>query len=176
MLTGPRIDRTVRAAVLGAVDEAARRRDPRVGTEHLLLGLLGVDGPVHAVLREAGLDAASVRDALDDVDRAALAAVGVDATHPSYASAASARSFGRTRRRRSRPPLSGATRAVLRSAVGIAHDLGDRRVTAEHLLLAAAGARRGGDPVSGVFDRLGVNPYELGARVAESLQRRRQTP
>ncbi len=62
------------SAITAALDEARRRGDRRLGTEHLLLGLLHGEEITHAL--GVRLDAA--RDALDRLDRAALAALGID--------------------------------------------------------------------------------------------------
>jgi Clp amino terminal domain, pathogenicity island component len=60
---------------IDAREEARRRGDRKVGTEHLILGLLR-----EPVLAEAlGCDLQSARDALDAMDHDALAAVGVGA-------------------------------------------------------------------------------------------------
>jgi ClpA/ClpB-like protein len=60
---------------IDAREEARRRGDRKVGTEHLVLGLLK-----EPVLAEAlGCDLQSARDALDAMDHDALAAVGVGA-------------------------------------------------------------------------------------------------
>ena len=70
-----RFSESARAAVSAAVDEAGRRGDPRVGTEHLLLGLLhDADSPA---TRSMGIDLRSARQALDSMDSDALAAVGL---------------------------------------------------------------------------------------------------
>ena len=61
---------------IDAREEARRRGDRKVGTEHLILGLLR-----DPVLAEAlGCDLQTARDALDAMDRDALAAIGIDAT------------------------------------------------------------------------------------------------
>ena len=60
---------------IDAREEARRRGDRRVGTEHLILGLLGE--PVLA--RALGCDLQTARDALDAMDQDALAAVGIGA-------------------------------------------------------------------------------------------------
>jgi hypothetical protein len=61
---------------IDAREEARRRGDRKVGTEHLILGLLR-----EPVLAEAlGCDLQTARDALDAMDRDALAAVGIGAT------------------------------------------------------------------------------------------------
>ena len=65
-----------RTAVTAALEEARHRGDRRLGTEHLLLGVL------HAreldPLGELGLDLPRARAALAALDVAALAAVGMD--------------------------------------------------------------------------------------------------
>jgi hypothetical protein len=57
-----------------AREEARRRGDRRVGTEHLVLGLLR-EPDLAQVL---GCDLGAARDALDAMDRDALVAVGID--------------------------------------------------------------------------------------------------
>ena len=60
---------------IDAREEARRRGDRKVGTEHLLLGLLR-----EPVLAQAlGCDLRTARDALDAMDHDALAAVGIGA-------------------------------------------------------------------------------------------------
>ena len=60
---------------IDAREEARRRGDRKVGTEHLILGLLR--DPVLA--QALGCDLQTARDALDAMDRDALAAVGIGA-------------------------------------------------------------------------------------------------
>ena len=57
-----------------ASEEARRRGDRRVGTDHLVLGLLE-EPSIEAVL---GVRLEDARDALDALDREALGALGVD--------------------------------------------------------------------------------------------------
>ena len=60
---------------IDAREEARRRGDRKVGTEHLVLGLL-----MEPVLAQAlGCDLQTARDALDAMDHDALAAVGMGA-------------------------------------------------------------------------------------------------
>ena len=60
---------------IDAREEARRRGDRKVGTEHLILGLLR-----EPVLAQAlGCDLQTARDALDAMDHDALAAVGIGA-------------------------------------------------------------------------------------------------
>jgi hypothetical protein len=63
------------ATYYDARDEAVRRGDRTVGTEHLVLALLA--DPASPAARALGCDLDSVRRALDALDREALAAVGV---------------------------------------------------------------------------------------------------
>jgi hypothetical protein len=61
--------------VRSAHDEARRRGDRRVGTEHLMLGLLGASEL--GMDRLLGVDLDRARGALQGLDRAALAAIGI---------------------------------------------------------------------------------------------------
>jgi hypothetical protein len=60
---------------IDAREEARRRGDRKVGTEHLILGLLKEPILAHAL----GCDLQTARDALDAMDHDALAAVGIGA-------------------------------------------------------------------------------------------------
>jgi hypothetical protein len=60
---------------IDAREEARRRGDRKVGTEHLILGLLREPDMVQAL----GSDLQTARDALDALDHDALAAVGIGA-------------------------------------------------------------------------------------------------
>ena len=62
------------ATYVYAREEARRRGDRRVGTEHVVLGLLR--GPEVAPV--LGCDLGAAREALDAMDRDALGAVGID--------------------------------------------------------------------------------------------------
>jgi hypothetical protein len=61
-------------AAVYAREEARRRGDRRVGTEHLVLGLLREPG----VAEVLGCDLGAAREALDAMDRDALVAIGID--------------------------------------------------------------------------------------------------
>ncbi|MFF2079582.1 Clp protease N-terminal domain-containing protein [Kitasatospora sp. NPDC058162] len=78
-----RFTQGARRAVVIAQEEARQLRDDRVGTEHLLLGILErAEEPGAAVLAEAGLDQEAVRQAVRRLrgkgDRQVLASIGVD--------------------------------------------------------------------------------------------------
>jgi ATP-dependent Clp protease ATP-binding subunit ClpA len=110
--------------VTAALEEARRRGDRRLGTEHLFLGLLHDPDSAKAL----GVELDSARTALDILDHEALKAIGLDLGEP--------RSTGLRRH----PPLklsaltSGA-RAVLDQAVK-ATTVRTRRTGPEHLLRA----------------------------------------
>jgi ATP-dependent Clp protease ATP-binding subunit ClpA len=71
-----------RETVVQAQAEARRLHSGRVGTEHLLLALLGQDTPTAAVLTRNGLDRDGVTAAVavltDDLDADALGTLGID--------------------------------------------------------------------------------------------------
>lgn len=114
-----------RAAVAAAEDEARRLGSGgRVGTEHLLLGVLAVDGCAAAgVLRSVGVTAAGVRRKIGETSLGAGAGVG--AGHPGIAGAGQAGAVGRSAR---------AERAIGR-AHRFAHDAAVAEARSEHLLL-----------------------------------------
>lgn len=85
-----------------ARDEAVRRGDRVIGTEHLVLALL-VD-PASPAARALGRDLDCARRALDALDHEALAAIGIQP--PVTAGPAAARATGRLR-------LTPAAKAVL---------------------------------------------------------------
>ncbi|MEU0402061.1 Clp protease N-terminal domain-containing protein [Streptomyces sp. NPDC006197] len=142
-----------RASVTSALGEAALRGDRRMGTDHLLLGLLHEPGSVRAL--GAGLETA--RAALDALDRSALAAVGIDVhgidRPPIPAS-------------RKRTPFSSGARAVLSRALAETREAGSRRIAPEHLLLALLDCKEP-DPAAELIARLGTDR----AAVRERLRR-----
>jgi ATP-dependent Clp protease ATP-binding subunit ClpA len=64
------------ATYFDARDEALRRGDRTIGTEHLLLAML-VD-PTSPCARAIGCDLEAARSALEEMDRQALSAIGVE--------------------------------------------------------------------------------------------------
>lgn len=145
-----------RTVVSGAVQEARLRGDRRIGTEHLLLGVL--HGPDSAAARALGIDLAAARTTLDDLDRCALAAIGIDihgverpAIPPS----------------RKRTPFTSAARAVIPRSLAEAKNAGSRRITTEHLLLAIIDSERP-DPAAEVLDRLAVDRPAVRERIRQT--------
>jgi ATP-dependent Clp protease ATP-binding subunit ClpA len=145
-----------RAVLLSAAFEADRRGSGRIGTQDLLLGALH-DRTSQA--REIlGTDLVTARAAVDDLDRAALAGVGVELDAPLAP---------RAHRSRRRPPLTSGARAVLARAVRSARSDRARRVGMRQLLIALLAARAP-DPAAEVLDALGVDRAAARAR-AERL-------
>lgn len=140
-----------------AAEEARRRGDRRLGTDHLLLGLLhDADSPVTKAL---GTDLESARAASDALDRAALAAVGVDVAQladpppPVYA-------------RRLLPLTSGA-RAVMKATVEKTRQNRLKRIERRHFLLALLDRERP-DPAAELLRALGVDPQQVRSRLEGS--------
>ena len=96
--------------LIAALDEAWRRGDRRLGTEHLVLGLLHDQ----TLARTLGVTLNQAHAALDALDRAALASVGISVGYEYQ---------GTVNPTSSRPPLSVGSlpsnaRAVLRPGAG----------------------------------------------------------
>jgi ATP-dependent Clp protease ATP-binding subunit ClpA len=142
-----------------ATEEARRRGDRRLGTDHLLLGLLhDVDSPA---ARALGVSLAAARAAAAALDLAALAAVGVEVTavgEPPQATSA-----------RRLPPLTSGARAVVKRAVDEARAVKSGRIETRHFLLALLSLERP-DPAAELLHALGVDPVAVRRRLAESCQ------
>jgi len=131
--------------VRSALEEARRRGDRRLGTDHLLLGLL--HDPDSSAARALGTDLESARAALDALDRAALASIGIEVGGLQPTGVAPSRK---------RPPLTSAARSVLFGATREAAHTKTRRPTANHLLLALL-ACRPPDPAAELLAQLGID-------------------
>ncbi|MBO3748433.1 Clp protease N-terminal domain-containing protein [Streptosporangiaceae bacterium NEAU-GS5] len=131
--------------VKAALDESRLRGSKRLGTEHLLLGLLR--DPVCAAALGTGVEEA--RAALDQLDREALAAIGIDVTGMSAAAPP-----------RKRVPFS---QGRLTSGARTAIDAGIRgttirtRAKAPQALLLELLACEPPDPCAVLLDRLAVD-------------------
>jgi ATP-dependent Clp protease ATP-binding subunit ClpA len=152
-----RLSVDARTSILAAAtQEAQHRGDRRVGTEHLLLGLL--HGPDALAAETLGVDLASARAASTDLDRTALRAIGVDVG--GFGSV----SVGRARRR---PPLTSGARDVLRRSLRAASAEGSRRIGTRHLLLALL-SREAPDPAAQLLSALGVDRDGARRRLGSS--------
>ncbi|GGT03911.1 hypothetical protein DMB42_08250 [Nonomuraea sp. WAC 01424] len=143
------------AVVSAALDEARQRGDRRLGTEHLLLGLLHAPGSEPA--RALGVDLATARAALDELDRVALRSIGLDLGEAPRATP------------RRHPPISGtaltsSARTVVNTAIRATRTR-TRPQVPRHLLLALLD-QDGHDPVAHLIDHLGVDRAAVRARIA----------
>ena len=143
-----------KVVLTSAAEEARRRGDRRLGTDHLLLGLLhDADSPVTKAL---GTDLESAREASDALDRAALAAVGVDVAQ-----------LGDPPRRvfaRRLLPLTSGARAVIKAALDETRHTGSKRIETRQFLLALLDRERP-DPAAELLRALGVDRSEVRHRL-----------
>jgi ATP-dependent Clp protease ATP-binding subunit ClpA len=146
-----RFSETARCTVTEGVKEAARRGDRRVGTDHLLLGLL--HDPSSAATLGVSLEAA--RAAEEALDREALAAVGVD---PGPGPLAMPRPAA------GRLPMTSAAKGVLAHSVRRAAADRSRTITGRHVVLALL-ENRTPDPAAALLARLGVVAEDVKSRL-----------
>jgi len=192
-----RFTTAARSVVVGAQQSARDLQHPTIGTEHVLLALIDMDGPVQRLLAERDIDAAAVRadverhvgtqppgrsfaDA-DDEDAAALKAIGIDLDK---VRAAIEESFGPEALRLPRPaqrrgffgklyasgghiPFSARAKKVLELSLREALRLKHNYIAPEHIML---GLLREGDGLAALIlaDR-GVDFDELRADLTRSL-------
>jgi len=150
-----RLSADVRKAVLtSAAQEAHQRGDRRIGSEHLLLGILHHPGSV--VVQALRVDLQSARAASADLDRAALAEVGIDAEGLQLPS--------NVARGRRRPPLTSGARAVLRRSLHEATSANTPVIETRHLLLALLACERP-DPAAELLAALRVDPAVVRERL-----------
>lgn len=153
----PRLSVDARKLVMfSAAEEARRRGDRRLGTEHLLLGLLHDQGL--AAAKALGVTLAQARAAQDDLDARALAAVGIEVGALGHAPGPS---FGRRL-----PPLTSGARSVLKDAVDEARPFKSGRIDTAHFLIALLGRQRP-DPAAELLDALGVDRDTVRKRMTE---------
>jgi hypothetical protein len=139
--------------VKAAFDEARQRGDRRLGTEHLLLGVLH-DADL---ARALGVDVAGARAALDELDRAALRMLGLEVGD-----------LPRTPRKHPAVPgtaLTSSARATINQAIK-ATTMKTRSVEAPRQLVLALLAQGRPDPVAGLIDHLGIDRSEVRGRCA----------
>jgi len=147
-----RFAHAARSAVTASADEAGRRGDRRIGTDHLLLGLLH-DPDVVTLL---GVDLQRARAQTDVLDQQALAAVGFDVGDFTPAV---------TPRPAKRAPFTSGVRAVLPRALTLATTEKSRRITSTHLLLALLDRDRP-DPAAELLAALHIDRADVRRRAA----------
>jgi ATP-dependent Clp protease ATP-binding subunit ClpA len=153
-----RLSADARKLVLtSAAQEARRRGDRRLGTDHLLLGLL--HDPDSSATRALGVDLEMARTASDSLDRLALEAVGVNV--------AKLGSPPPTAFARRLLPLTSGARAVMKRTVEQTRS--DRRphIETRDFLLALLDRDRP-DPAAELLSALGVDRSQVRNRLEGS--------
>lgn len=143
-----RFTREARAVVEAAQVQARELRHTRIGTEHLLLGMLGDPASaVGTVLRTQGLAADATRIRIVElvdcraIDADALEQLGIDLSkvrstvEASFGEGALERAGGRGFSRRRHIPFSPRAKKVLELSLREALRLGDRHIDGTHVLL-----------------------------------------
>jgi len=143
-----------RSLLFSAGDEARRRGDRRIGTEHLLLGILHDEASPAATALGTTLDAA--RATADTLDLVALSAVGVELE--SLLPVSSAKSSRRL------PPLTSGARAALKRGLDTAKPRQRGQISSTNFLLALL-ALRAPDPAAALLDAIGVDRAALLTRL-----------
>jgi ATP-dependent Clp protease ATP-binding subunit ClpA len=141
-----RFTREARNIVTSAIDEAARRGDSRIGTEHVLISMAGAQSL-------AGIfpTPAELRSQLDRLDEEALRSVGLD---PGLLGVDHKPRPGVAKRH---IPFTGAAKDLLKGALKEALALGHRHIGALHLALALTTADRP-DRALATLESLGLSP------------------
>jgi ATP-dependent Clp protease ATP-binding subunit ClpA len=183
-----RFTQGARKATVDAQAAARRLGHGHVGTEHLLLGLLGTDGVAAEVLAGFGVTGAAVereivaevgRGPLGDADAQALGAIGIDLDEVRRRMEAS---FGpgalawhpdpHCRHGRPRPgghlPFTPRSKKVLELSLREALALKHRSIGTEHILLGLV--REGEGLAMLVLTRLGAGPQVVRTRVLDALR------
>lgn len=143
-----------------ARQEADLRGDRRIGTDHLLLALMHDRAAVPA--RALGVTVEEGRAALNDLDRAALAAIGIHLDAPLDPPAV---------RGKRHVPFNSAVRATLVAAKTAADsERRGRRLEARHLLLALL-ATRHPDPAADLLTALSVDGPAVRERLTVPSER-----
>lgn len=146
-----RFAHTARTVVEDARHEAGRRGDRRIGTEHMLLALLQDQEAAQAL----GVDSEAARRAADDLDRAALTAVGIDL--------GDANPNGRAALGRHVPFTAGA-KTVIKQSLAYATKEKATRITTRHLVLALLD-RGEPDPAAAILAALHIDPDAVRQRL-----------
>jgi ATP-dependent Clp protease ATP-binding subunit ClpA len=137
--------------IKAAFEEARQRGDRRLGTEHLLLGLLHHPDSARAL----GVDLEGARAALDDLDKEALRMLGLEVGD-----------MPKTPRKHKPVPstaLTSSARAVINQAIkGTTHKT--RAAEAPKHLALTLLAQAGPDPVAQLIDRLKIDRVAVRSR------------
>lgn len=144
--------REVKATISQAANEAALRGDRRIGTDHLLLGLLHD----REEARMIGVDLEQAQAAARQLDRSALAAIGIDPGETPLAQEPAGT--------RHAPPTSG-MRATMARAFTIASGEHAREVEPRHLRQALLELEPP-DPAAALLQALGISQNSTASNAA----------
>ncbi|MGV1008076.1 MAG: Clp protease N-terminal domain-containing protein [Dermatophilaceae bacterium] len=178
-----RFTQSARGAVMAAREEADRRGDGWIGTEHVVLALAEDDAVSEAVLLDAGVTAEVLRAAMvpgapgarGDLDADALRTIGIDLQDVRRAVE---RTFGEgaldelpvppARRRSRHIPFTTGAKKALELAVRQAATLSGGSIGSEHLLL---GVLDEGGAGAHLLTSVGVDPQQLRATTVDKARR-----
>jgi ATP-dependent Clp protease ATP-binding subunit ClpA len=155
-----RFTKQARQVVTGAIEEARRHGDSRVGTEHLLIGVA-----TSGRLPEPWPDVEVLRDQLDRLDAEALRSVGLDPDLLQEAAASPVR-VGRA----PHIPFTGAAKDILKGALKEAIALGHRHIGVEHIALALL-TGSGPDRARAIIAGLGLSPDALRDSLVRAIRK-----
>jgi ATP-dependent Clp protease ATP-binding subunit ClpA len=170
-----RFTEQARDVVVRAQEEARALGHGFIGTEHLLLGIVGGNGVGARVLADAGLDAGELRSEIAalvgrgpaGIDGDALAAIGIDLDRVREAVEAA---FGEGALEARRPcgqiPFTARAKKVLELALREAKHLGHGYIGTEHILL---GLVRAEGIAPELLGRRGLTPDRVRELVREAL-------
>jgi ATP-dependent Clp protease ATP-binding subunit ClpA len=159
-----RFAQSTKAALEGARNEAERRGDRRIGSDHLLIALLQDDATAQFV----GVSADAARAAADELDRSALSAIGLtvgDGTYtPATYTPAAYTPAGRGPSRKSVTSITRGAKGVIEQSMAHAASDKARAVSSEHMLLALLDKKQP-DPAAALLAALPVDHAALRARL-----------
>jgi ATP-dependent Clp protease ATP-binding subunit ClpA len=170
-----------RQTVVRAQEEARSMRHGYVGPEHLLLGLLAVDGTGASVAGDLGLDYRAARAAVlryvgqHDIDQDALASIGIDLdairqrVEEQFGPGALSRPGSDDPARTGRLPLVPRAKKVLELSLREALHLKHNYIGTEHLLLGLL--REGHGLAARVLAEAGVTHGAAAAEITTRLAR-----
>jgi hypothetical protein len=150
-----RFTKAARDVVTQAVAIATVRGDPAISTEHLLAGIAASDSPAAVLLDRLGAGSDRVRSAISDLDREALAAVGIDQDMIPVDPAGN-----EWLKRKRHLPFTGAAKRALQGALREATRFQHRYIGTEHILAALTFAGNE-DPARRILAGLGIDIVRL---------------
>jgi ATP-dependent Clp protease ATP-binding subunit ClpA len=148
-----RFVRDARIVALEATSVAAGLGSSSVEAEHLLISIASGDSRAGAALREVGLDAPELRDAVQRDFERVLGRVGIDASGVDLPANC----------RRTKPRWGASAKQGLERALAEAKRRGDRKIGTEHILLGLLRAEHG--TVPRVLAAEGIDRDELTGRL-----------